>query len=139
MTMAAESHQRPLDSPVAGGCEWCTNPLPPKSHSGGAPRRFCSDACRLKANAQRVVERKRHQRPLDSPVAGGRKRRPLTDAANDAAWALRKDIERLERIFADDRFGENKEKVAPLLRGHLSYTAQACQDLISRITPQQEG
>lgn len=138
MTTAAEYQQHRDTPPSAVGCETCGSPVPPRAYPGGQPKRFCSDACRHKSKNHRpLAVRQRQQQP--SLGAVGRKRRPLPDAANDAAWALRKDIERLERIVADSRFGENKEKVAPLLRGHLSYTAQACQDLISRITPQQEG
>ncbi len=53
--------------------------------------------------------------------------------ASDAGWALRKDVERLERIFADDRFTYNKVQVAASLRGHLKYAAEVCQDLLSQL------
>lgn len=46
---------------------------------------------------------------------------------------LRKDIERLERIFADDRFTQYKQQVAAQLRGHLKYAAEVCQDLLGRL------
>ena len=136
--MGDESQRQQQRSPAAVDCERCGKPVPPKTHPGGHPKRFCSNECRLKAKTQKTTQTRQRQQQR-SPAAVGRKRRPLTDAANDAAWALRKDVERIERIFADDRFGAYEQQVAPLLRSHLSYTAQACHDLISRITPTQEG
>src|SRR5260370_21916300 len=68
-------------------------------------RSYCSMECRRKAEMAR------------RPIGPGRgKRRPLPDTARDTGWALRKDVERLERIFADDRFAENKTKVAAHMR-----------------------
>jgi len=65
-----------------------------------------------------------------------RLRRPLTEFAKDSGWSLRKDVERLERIFADDRFAANKAQVAAHLNGHLKYAAEVCQDLLSRLDHQ---
>lgn len=56
-------------------------------------------------------------------------RRPLTDAARDAGQELRKAIERLERLTADDRFNRNKNEVAAHLRHHLVHAIKVCQDL----------
>jgi hypothetical protein len=67
-------------------------------------------------------------RPSGRPV-----RRALPAFANDSGWKLRKDVERLERIFADDRFAANKQQVATRVRGHLEYAAEVCQDLLSRL------
>lgn len=66
----------------------------------------------------------------EPPAARQQNRRPLPDAADRAAWDLRKTIERLERIFADDRYAANKTQVAALTRGHLTYTVEACQGLL---------
>lgn len=66
-------------------------------------------------------------------VAKAPNRKPLTDSARNAGWDLRKAVERLERIAADDRFGSNKEQVAPLLRSHLQNAVEVCQDLLARI------
>lgn len=61
------------------------------------------------------------------------RRGALGDSANNAGWKLRAAVERLERIFADDRFGANKEQVATHTRGHLTYAARVCQDLLGRL------
>lgn len=61
------------------------------------------------------------------------KRKPLPDQARTAGWELRKSVERLERIAADDRFTPNKEQMASHLRGHLTHAVQVCQDLLTRI------
>lgn len=67
------------------------------------------------------------------PPRGKSSRRPLTEYAKDTGWQLRKDVEKLERIFADDRYSYNKQQVATHLRGHLQYAVQVCQDLLDRI------
>lgn len=61
------------------------------------------------------------------------RRRPLPDAARDAGWDLRRAVERLERITADDRFATNREQVADMLRDHLLNTVKACQGLLDQI------
>lgn len=61
-------------------------------------------------------------------------RRALPDQARSAGWELRKAVERLERIAADDRFTANKEAMAPHLRSHLSHAVEVCQDLLDRIS-----
>lgn len=61
------------------------------------------------------------------------RRNPLPDQARSAGWELRKAVERLERIAADDRFNANKEQVAPHLRSHLTNAIEVCQDLLDRI------
>jgi hypothetical protein len=48
-------------------------------------------------------------------------------------------MERLERIFADDRFPVYRQQVSAHLRGHLEYAAEVCQDLLSRFdNPERE-
>lgn len=42
-------------------------------------------------------------------------------------------MECIERIFADNRFTHHKDQVAASLRGHLKYTAEVCQDLLSQL------
>lgn len=64
------------------------------------------------------------------------RRKPLTDAARDAGWELRKAVERLQRIAEDDRFSRNKEEVTPHLRGHLINAVEVCQDLLDQINPE---
>ena len=72
----------------------------------GVPKKYCSERCRLAS---------RRSREGNGPGASGRKRRPLPDAARGAAWSLRKDIERIERIVADDRFTQLQDSAIALL------------------------
>jgi hypothetical protein len=112
-------------------CEQCGKPVPPRKSPGGGAKRFCSKAC-----IGRSFYEKRRAAAADQqngPVVDRHKRRPLPEAATRAAWALRKDVERIERIFADDRFAQNEEQVTAQLRGHLAYAAEVCHDLLSRI------
>lgn len=74
-----------------------------------------------------------------APAPAKAKRRPLPDAARDAGWDLRKSVERLERLVADDRFGSNKEQVATHLRSHLTNAIEVCQDLLDRINESGEA
>lgn len=87
---------------------------------------------RALANGQPVPSSPRGDRG-GRPPRGQSSRRPLPDFANEVGWSLRKDIEKLERIFADDRFAYNKQQVATQVRGHLTYAIQVCQDLLDRI------
>lgn len=61
------------------------------------------------------------------------RRRPLVDQAQDAAVNLTSAIERVARIFADDRLPQNREQVASVTRSHLLRTAKVCQDLASQL------
>ena len=63
------------------------------------------------------------------PAPRATPRRALVDTARDAGQELRKAVERLERIAADDRFARNKEEVAAHLRHHLDRAIEVCQDL----------
>lgn len=72
------------------------------------------------------------------PTAAKPNRKPLTDASSAAGWDLRKAVERIERILADDRFTANKEQVAAHLCSHLSFTITACQGLIKQLTTETE-
>ena len=69
----------------------------------------------------------KEEKPVSTPT---RKRRPLPTAAKEAAARMRKEIEKLERLFADDRYHQNREQVATLTRGHLSYTVETAQRLL---------
>lgn len=62
-----------------------------------------------------------------------KKRQPITKASKEAALKLRREIEKLERLFADDRLPQNAEQVATLTRSHLTYTMQTCQDLLNQL------
>ncbi|AGK88180.1 hypothetical protein M184_gp37 [Mycobacterium phage WIVsmall] len=72
----------------------------------------------------------------EAPQSQKPKRRPITDQARDAGWELRKSVERIERLLADDRFDAQKEKVAPHLRGHLTDAITSCQAVLDRINNQ---
>lgn len=60
-------------------------------------------------------------------------RRPITDAARDAGWELRKTVEKLGRLLNDDRFNRNREEMAVQLRGHLTYAIDSCQGFLDRL------
>lgn len=79
------------------------------------------------------LDGKSYSKPAPATEARQPNRRALPDQARSAGWELRKAIERLERIAADDRFTANKETVAPHLRGHLTNAIKVCQDLLDRI------
>lgn len=66
------------------------------------------------------------------------RRKPLTDAAKDIGWEIRKATEKLQRITNDDRFTRNKEEVAAHIRGHLMFAVEACQDLLDNLNQSQE-
>lgn len=59
------------------------------------------------------------------------RRSPLPEQADRAGWEFRRAVERLERIYADDRFAANREQVAAVLRGHLTYATEVLPDLLS--------
>jgi uncharacterized Zn finger protein (UPF0148 family) len=107
-------------SPAAGTCPICGNPLP--GIKDGRIK-YCSARCRSAARRARQVPAPRRVRS----------RRPLPDFAKDTGWSLRKDVERLERIFADDRYPQYRQQVAAHLRGHLEYAAEVCHDLLSQL------
>ena len=87
--------------------------------------------CRsCKAAYQRAAYLKKNK---DKPLPRSRPRRPLPDFAKDAGWRLRQDVERMERIFADDRFSTYELQVTASVRGHLEHAAQVCRDLLGRI------
>ena len=65
------------------------------------------------------------------------RRSALPDQAMSAGWELRKAVERVERISADDRFNSHKELMAAHLRGHLIHAVEVCQDVLDRITPEE--
>lgn len=58
------------------------------------------------------------------------RRSPLPEQAGRAGWEFRRAVERLERIYADDRFAANREQVAASLRGHLTYATEVMPDLL---------
>lgn len=65
------------------------------------------------------LDGKTYPRPAASP-----RRRSIVDAARDAASDLHRAAEKVERIFADDRYPKNREQVAEVTRGYLSRTVE---------------
>lgn len=61
------------------------------------------------------------------------RRKPLTDTAREIGLDLHKMVGRIERFVADDRFGRNKNEVAPHLRHHLAEVIKACQGLENQL------
>lgn len=113
----------------------------PRSEFGAYPRSASKlrYACR---SCERAASRARYAKQVQSEgrtVGPRRPRRPLPEFAMATGWNLRKDIERLERIFADDRFTSYKQQVAAQVRGHLEYAAEVCQDLLSRLDHPTKG
>ncbi len=61
--------------------------------------------------------------PAASPAPRAPRRSALPDAYSRATWELRKAVERLERLHADDRFPTNREKIAQVELGQVvSYS-----------------
>jgi hypothetical protein len=60
-------------------------------------------------------------------------RKALPDAARDAAWELRKAVERIDRLMSDDRFTRNRDEVAAQVRSHLTFTIESCQGFLDRL------
>lgn len=128
----------------------------PSDTSKGSPRDFFGSGAEYRdANAMGALDEQDFDQVLDEAKAEGnlsranvarkarekagrgeqraKPRKPLTDAARDAGWDLRKAVERLERIAADNRFAAQTEQVTPLLRSHLTHAVEVCQDLLDRL------
>lgn len=57
-------------------------------------------------------------------------RRPsIIDSARTAGWELRKAIERLERLKADDRYAKNKAEIMAALQPHLDFANETIAGL----------
>lgn len=61
------------------------------------------------------------------------RRRPISDAARDAGWEIRKATEKIEKLLSDDRYPQNREQVTLHLRGHLLYVVESCQGLLDQL------
>lgn len=70
---------------------------------------------------------------LGASKPAGRRRRPLPEAARESASKLRKEVERLERVFGDDRFRQNADQVAAVTRSHLTYIVETAQRLLEHL------
>lgn len=73
------------------------------------------------------------QHDASRATASVRRRRPLSDQAKDAGWDLRKAIERVERLTADDRYPRHADQMRTLLRGHLTYATETATRLLDQM------
>ena len=62
------------------------------------------------------------------------RRTPITDDASRIGWEIRKIAEKLEALTEDDRYDTNKEKVTPLLRGHLQFVIETANTVLDDLT-----
>lgn len=60
-------------------------------------------------------------------------RKPLPEVAKSAGWELRKCMERIEKLFDDNRYRQNEEQVATALRGHLLYVAETVAAVLDQL------
>ncbi|WP_100494939.1 ParB/RepB/Spo0J family partition protein [Mycobacteroides abscessus] len=63
-----------------------------------------------------------------------RRRRPITDAFDSAAWDLSKIITRIENLAADDRFEKNKDQIASTKASDLVRARDALQRVIEKLS-----
>ena len=85
-----------------------------------------------------------NQLPTEQPEPAAKaeprkpRRTPITDDANRIGWEIRKIAEKLEALTEDDRYNTNKEKVAPLVRGHLQYVIEITTNILDDLTTPEE-
>ena len=72
--------------------------------------------------------------PTPKPEPATPRRKPITDDANRIGWELRKVIEKLDTLENDDRYQGAKEKVTPLLRGHLQTAIETCTRMLDNLS-----
>jgi len=76
-----------------------------------------------RATGRKVTGQDGKTYPAASPAPRAPRRSALPDAYSRATWELRKAVERLERLHADDRFLTNREKIAQVELGQVvSYS-----------------
>lgn len=79
-------------------------------------------------------------RPEPASQIADKKRRPLVEAFRDASYDLRKVVERVDRLTADDRFPRNAEQVALVSRVDLLRALDLLTTAVERIpVPNQKG
>ena len=66
------------------------------------------------------------------------RRTPITDDANRIGWEIRKAAEKLAALTEDDRYTTSKEKVTPLVRGHLQYVIEITTNILDDLTTPEE-
>jgi hypothetical protein len=70
----------------------------------------------------------------ETPPPAAAKRRPLTEAARDAGWEIRRAAERIARIVGDDRLSTNKQQVSSALRNHLHFVAETVTAALAELS-----
>ena len=85
---------------------------------------------------QLPTEQPTMEQPEPAAKAEPRKprRTPITDDASRIGWEIRKIAEKLEALTEDDRYDTNKEKVTPLLRGHLQFVIETATTILDDLT-----
>ena len=85
---------------------------------------------------QPPTEQPTMEQPEPAAKAEPRKprRTPITDDASRIGWEIRKIAEKLEALTEDDRYDTNKEKVTPLLRGHLQFVIETATTVLDDLT-----
>lgn len=73
-----------------------------------------------------------------TPEPAKPRRTPITDDANRIGWEIRKAAEKLSALTEDDRYTTNKEKVTPLVRGHLQYVIETATNVLDDLTTPEE-
>ncbi len=114
---------------VKGRCPECRKPFTYPLNRGAKNRRYCSARCRRAAETRRRREARRAAAALAPPR---RPRRPLPDDAWSAVTQIRKGVERLERVFTDDRFAANRFRLAGI-RSLLQDAADDCARMASEL------
>lgn len=92
-------------------------------------------------NASMELNATEYETPEQAAARMGRERgprkssrAPLTDAFWRAAVDLRKNVERIERLVADDRFGKNSGQIAERSLSDLTRARDALQCVITQMT-----
>jgi hypothetical protein len=67
------------------------------------------------------------------PATPKPRRKPVGDTALDTGWAIRRDIEKAQRVVADERHPANRRQVARGLRGHLEFAQRVIPELLDQL------
>ena len=74
----------------------------------------------------------------EPPEPAKPRRTPITDDANRIGREIRKAAEKLAALTEDDRYTTSKEKVTPLVRGHLQYVIEIATNVLDDLTTPEE-
>jgi hypothetical protein len=126
---AGASYDAPEPAPVTGldGKHYRPRPAPPVTTADGSEQPI---------DAEIVDE---PPRPVTHPAratSGGKRRRALSEQAKDAGWDLRKAVERIQRLLADDPYPRHASQMRTLLRGHLMFANDTTAALLAQMSEQ---